>query len=455
METVLNYLPYLIEPSNVLQILTIAGATGFVLGTEDLGQKKKRIVLLRLFGHAIGLFVGLFLLNVFFMWLSEKLPILFKGTNYSFAVLTGLILYAELCKPYRLGERVTFVFILFSTILVMMEWSSPSRLYSGEQFLVRSTTLVDVCSDLLILLFAIFIRRLSLARYTSAPLHQILTCTEAGLVAGAGICMESMSARDLLVTVRDFQLYLIFVLALMYGINILTYIFSYLMAQNRQALIEMEVLDQKQKAELDLLRLSESSLAELREIRHDIKNHCLYMSNLLREEKYTELEDYFERLTGKFSAQLFGCMDYGNALVTALMNMEQSKADMAGVKLNTTIVVPPALPFEENDLCSLVTNLLDNAIEECERMETEHKTVNVVMNTRESDYFYFCVINPTSLSSTDVLPTLSTRKTVKKGHGYGMDIIRKTVEKYDGHFSYHIEDETFIAEVLMNMNGRR
>lgn len=452
-----GFLPYMLEARFIMQLVAIAVAAVIVLGPAEFTRKKKRrkslgrevIVLL---GHMTGAFLLLSVSDMFFWVISTTILGALRGINFSLAVLTGLCVYGGLQRRYQLRVRWTMVAVLFATCVVMMEWSAPGVVDVVKSAIHIPGTVVDVLSNILILVFAIFIRHLSLARYDISWLHMVLTCIEAVLVSLSAMIYEVVFTNSLEVRSVSIKMYMVFIFTLMYGVNMLTYTFSYLIAKDRQQLLDMQMLEQKQEAELELMRLSESNLQELREIRHDIKNHCLYMRNMLEEEQYAELNDYFEKFTGKFTEQLFRKMDYGNKMVSAIMNLENGKAAENNIQINANVVLPKKLPFDESDFCSLMMNLIDNALEECVRTDGEKK-INVIMTTRGEDYFYFCVTNPTNKNQKEIAKKgLETSKEERKLHGYGINIVKKIAEKYDGHFHYHVENGIFIAEVMMNMN---
>ena len=456
-EEFIGFLPYMLEARFIMQLAVIAVAAVIVLGPTDFTRrksvrKKQRKEICIFIVHAVVAFLFLAASDMFLWVVSTTVLRSLKGINFSLAVLCGLCIYGGLQKRYQPKVRWTMVWVLFATCVVMMEWSAP-----GVVEIVKSAThipggAVDALSNILILFFAVFIRKLLLAHYDISWLHMVLTCIEAVMVSMSAMIYEVVFTNNPEIRITSVKMYMVFIFTLMYGVNLLTYTFSYLIAKDRQQLLDMQMLEQKQEAELELMRLSESNLQELREIRHDIKNHCLYMRNMLEEKQYTELNDYFEKFTGKFTEQLFRKMDYGNKMVSAIMNLENGKAAENNIQINANVVIPKKLPFDESDFCSLMMNLIDNALEECVRTDGEKK-INVIMTTRGEDYFYFCVTNPTNKSQKEIARKgLETSKEERKLHGYGINIVKKIAEKYDGHFHYYVENGIFIAEVMMNIN---
>ncbi len=437
----------------LVQMLAIAAAGVIVMTPQEFERKLQKQKILKSVCRIV--FLTLFILAleaVFFalFWLEPMQP--FRGLNFSLPVLVGFSLYAALFCKFRRPEKWTIVILMFSTVVVMMEWSAPY----GMPWLLEETkvnsAVIKLISDVLIILFAVFIRHFSVTRYHFTTIDAILNCSESALVAAAGMAHEALSSdwdRNVSMEIRIFVTVLF---VMLYVINILTYIFSYLISRNRQQLLEKELIQQKQSAELEMAQLTADSLTELREIRHDIKNQYLYMKTLLEKERYEDLNDYFEKFTGKISSQLFRYIDCGNKGISAVINMERIKAERMKIQMNVNVVVPETLPFETVDVCSMMTNILDNALEECERIGSA-KSVNVIMNTQGNDYLYFCVVNPTEDTKSGKVSKLPTKKKNRSGHGLGMSIVNKIAEKYDGYYNCHIENGEFIAEVLLNIKG--
>ena len=232
----------------------------------------------------------------------------------------------------------------------------------------------------------------------------------------------------------------------------------------REQARSMELLAERQRAESEqeLVRLTEKQLDDLRRLRHDIKNQYSYMRILLAEKRYDELEEYFQRQDGELTA-VAAPLNCGNRCVSIVLNMERQKAEAAGIAMTTKLVVPPVLPFPDDDLCSLLSNLIDNAIDECVRLGTyfpkyREQGVSVSINpgNPSSDYLYIEVRNPTDRKHlTRRTDGIVSTKADAALHGYGTRIITRIAEKYNGTALFEAADGVFTARVILDMMGTK
>lgn len=184
----------------------------------------------------------------------------------------------------------------------------------------------------------------------------------------------------------------------------------------------------------------------LRRLRHEVKNQYAYIRMLLEQKEYDRAEKFFGEMSMRANPT-FSWVGSGNELVDDIVNLEVSKARSAGVEISPRIAVPAELPYEEIDLCSLIMNLLDNAIEACSGSGGGCVRLGIVA---DQGALVVTVANPSSQAPTfDGSGRLVTTKGDRGRHGYGTSIIRSVAEKYDGAADFSYEDGEFVARVML------
>lgn len=226
------------------------------------------------------------------------------------------------------------------------------------------------------------------------------------------------------------------------------------MRVEQREIVELQAERQRLYSERELARMVADNLDDLRSIRHDLKNQYSYMQILLSQQRYGELEEYFSQSAEHLLPQLGQFIDCGNRSVNTILNMEFAKARKEKVGFTHQLVVPPVLPFSEDDLCAALTNLLDNAIEECARLRRagrEDAALCIEIYPQKSYLFVQCRNTTDRTQLEHSSRGLRTTKGDERFHGYGTRIIARIAERYNGCAEFSLADGTFVAKLLLDM----
>ena len=183
----------------------------------------------------------------------------------------------------------------------------------------------------------------------------------------------------------------------------------------------------------------------------EIKNHNFYMKALLDEGKISEAKEYLDRVSARGTKYLKS-FDSGNYAIDVVMNHEMAAAKEKGVTLKPNILVPRQLPFRDEDICSLLSNLLDNAMEAAAQAGMESPEVEISILPRQ-EYLFIRVTNPVDKTLPEKRRmTLETTKTEHTElHGFGTRIIRRIAEQYNGSVKYSMSGGIFTTDVMLEM----
>lgn len=209
------------------------------------------------------------------------------------------------------------------------------------------------------------------------------------------------------------------------------------------------------QAERFLRQASENTLTVLREdlehynrVRHDMKNQYLYMKTLLDEGRYEELRAYWS----DWSDQLMPphmTLACENQTLAIILNMESAKARRAGVELDAQVLAPAQLQIADPDLCSLLVNLIDNAVEYLAADDAPaRRTVEVEVRLVQQSLI-LSVRNPLRPGDEEKALRLTTSKAHPQEHGFGSRIVASLARKYGGAVYYQAEDGYFLVRVIL------
>ena len=239
------------------------------------------------------------------------------------------------------------------------------------------------------------------------------------------------------------------VLCAFYLVNLLIYYLYYTLVREHRARASMAAMQAKLEQDLEFYRRSETLTQEYRALRHELKNHISLMESLLREERYDELRQYFAEYAGK-AAPLLAEFRCPNPLVTSVITHQMNTALAAGVTLDVIAAVPETLGIADDDLCSLLSNMLDNGVEGC--LRAGKSLVKATLHT-DKGCLFITVTNPADEAALRANPGLLSTKENAESHGFGIPIIRSIAAKYDGAVAFRVEDGWFTADAMLYMEA--
>lgn len=186
----------------------------------------------------------------------------------------------------------------------------------------------------------------------------------------------------------------------------------------------------------------------IRKFRHNMKNHFIVMEKLIQAKEYERLQEYLEQFSRSndiFNSKVIS----GNSLIDALLHNKFEVASKYNIDVDYDIEIPVKLPFEDVDLCIIVGNALDNAIDAAKRV-LEKAYIYIEMKFKQGN-LVFKIVNSFdgTLEYDKAGKKLKTRKKDKENHGLGLGLIEETAQKYNGLVELKITEKEFIISVLL------
>lgn len=185
---------------------------------------------------------------------------------------------------------------------------------------------------------------------------------------------------------------------------------------------------------------------QMRGWRHDYHNHIQLMKAHLAAGRTDELGAYLDELDSDLRS-VDTVIKSGNVMLDAILGSKLSLASSKGITVSAKAAAPPALGVSDVDLCAVLGNLLDNAIESCQRQEGDSECfIRVYIGTFKGQ-FYISVSNS---SGGKAKRTAGRYRSSKGGtHGFGLMRIDRVVNKYGGYINRQSEEGVFATEVML------
>ena len=207
------------------------------------------------------------------------------------------------------------------------------------------------------------------------------------------------------------------------------------------------------KLELDLyyehMQEKEYVMKEFRKSKHDLKHQLVYLLQLTENREYEQLEDYLKKLIDLKPLQEILIANTENSLIDALVNYKYSVAKRYGITFAVKLEVPTSLPFDSSDLCVILGNAIDNAIEANLRGEIQNPYIELKIKFDGDNLIISLANSFDGKIITNHQGKIVTRKQEKEKHGIGLVSIQNIIEKYHGYYNTEIEDNIYKTRIIL------
>ena len=185
-----------------------------------------------------------------------------------------------------------------------------------------------------------------------------------------------------------------------------------------------------------------------RQLSHDLKNHILVLKHFKMEEDYEGIDKYIEEIEQSFF-DIKRRIWTGNQVADMLLEQKRTLAEQEGITFTIQAVPIAEWMFDDSDTCSLLGNLLDNAIEACGRMDgNADKWVSVRIENQKQLLFIKIENSVNEVPVMEKGRPISVKKD-KMRHGYGLKNVERILNKYDGTIAYLSRDKAFQIKLLI------
>ncbi len=207
------------------------------------------------------------------------------------------------------------------------------------------------------------------------------------------------------------------------------------LVRKRVDFFEKEIM-QKYYAEVENMYL------KMRGWRHDYRHHIQTMKVHAANGELEAIACYLDMLDDDLT-NVETVIKTGNRMADAILNSKLSLAAERQIKVKVDAAIPIALATSELDLCIIIGNLMDNAIEGCMELPPEERLIRIYMEMKGT-YLYLVLTNTAGGKKKH-----SFRTSKGEGHGFGIARIDSIVKKCGGYVTRASEDGAFSTEILL------
>lgn len=185
---------------------------------------------------------------------------------------------------------------------------------------------------------------------------------------------------------------------------------------------------------------------KMRGWRHDYRNHIQAMKVMAANGNMDGIKAYLDELDTDLNT-VDTVVKTGNAMADAILNSKISLAKSRNIPVQIDAHIPVRLKMSELDLCCILGNLFDNAMDASAALPEDERLIRVYMDMKGTQLYISFTNFTASQKQTKLAGRFATTKGA--GHGFGLVRIDAIVEKLDGYLSRNSEDGAFTTEILI------
>ena len=180
--------------------------------------------------------------------------------------------------------------------------------------------------------------------------------------------------------------------------------------------------------------------------RHDYHNHLQSLKGYLSLNKVDQMKNYLNELETDLDS-IDTLYHSGNLQLDSILNAKLAIAEKGQIRIHCDASIPPQLHVSDLDLCVILGNLLDNAIESCRKIKNpDERFIRVYIGILKKQLY----ISITNATSETVKQRTDHYFTTKRGdHGHGLKRVDQVVKKYDGYLNRQNEPGVFATEIVL------
>ena len=224
---------------------------------------------------------------------------------------------------------------------------------------------------------------------------------------------------------------------------------------NRQYEVEKELAKLKSE-QAELLERDYTAVNRAYQVNaklfHDLHNHIGVLRQFLTHEKYGEAVRYLDELQAPVR-NLTAAVWTGDETADYLINSKAAAAEADGIRFQAQVEFPRRTNIRSVDLCAILGNLLDNAIEAARQVENPERRTVALTIRRIHQMLVIKVENSFAGAPVQEKGELKTTKTEGGLHGWGLKSAQTAAEKYDGMVRAGVSGEVFRAVATLSFQG--
>ncbi len=209
----------------------------------------------------------------------------------------------------------------------------------------------------------------------------------------------------------------------------------------------METVAEREAENYRSLRLS---YVEMQKLKHDFQNELAVLKDMIANRRYESADEHISEVSDFINKSAAICYT-GNEAVDSLINIKIKQAEAYNIKIATKVHLFTDMDYNSMELCRIIGNALDNAIEACCKVDVQDRFIYISFK-EVNDNVLLEISNSSYSADTEWLVSTKSDKGI---HGYGIQSINSSSERIGGNVDFKYENGNFTMRLLYNLEKIR
>ncbi len=254
-------------------------------------------------------------------------------------------------------------------------------------------------------------------------------------------------------TVRQFRFLISRFLLIVCSLASYSLLISSLKSIQNETILKEELIQQENLQAFQRTQYNQMSrhIEETRQARHDLVQHLRLIQNYLNTGNEEALKEYLQKYEQRLPVSAPRVWS-SNYMVNTLISYYANEAEPSGIEFKVKIDIPEQLPISEPDFCSVLGNLLENALLSCRDCDADKPFIRVLA---KGDVQQIVLGIDNTCTKEPVQKNGKFVSSRHEGFGLGTESVRHIAEQYHGQSKFTYKDQVFRASVILNATKSR
>jgi len=196
-----------------------------------------------------------------------------------------------------------------------------------------------------------------------------------------------------------------------------------------------------------------ASLEQINTLKHDVRHHLSAIKSMLQEKKYEQVLKYVEQFNQHEISKTVSTL-CSNFAADSIIKYFMSLAISKNIDFKSDVNIPEDIGINPLDLCVVLGNCLENAIEACDKLDIGIEKQIELISKIVGTHIVFMIrndFNGNIVKEDNIIKTSKSEPT----HGIGLLSISETVNKYNGNLDIKYTDDKFEITIIMCTSARK